>query len=109
MNDHFGRVLATPNLRMIRAKLSAVVGKKTNVTFTHITAHQDNLQVLMNVLGWTSSECLSQQYHNKTVTSDNCLASPVYAANLVFELHSEGSLLVRVAYNGQYIYPCGRR
>ena len=94
---------------MLRSKLSRAAEGKTNLTFTHITAHQDNLQQLFNALQWTSSECISQQYHNKTVTSVNCLPSPVYAANIVFELHSEGSLLVRVSHNGEYIYPCGRR
>ena len=95
---------------MLRQKLSTAVRRKSNLTFTHITAHQDNLHVLMSAMQWTSSECLSQQYHNKTVTALNCLPAPVYAANLVFELHSSSSnsSTVKIAHNGEYIYPCGR-
>jgi hypothetical protein len=95
---------------MLLVKLDGAVAKK-QLKFTFIAGHRSNVHPLAVILNLTNAECLAQRWRGETVTSLNCVDSPQFTANLIIELHEDDSLarFVRVKYNGEYVYLCGRR
>lgn len=80
---NFGRVLATPTLRMIRNNLSTASARKNAKKMTLNFGHRSNLLPLMTSLNLTTAECVSQQWKNESIASLNCMVGPEYGANLL--------------------------
>ena len=108
-NGNFARVVTTPSLRLLRDKVAGAT-KNATLKLSFLFGHQSNLHPWLTLLNLTSSDCLTQQWKGQTMTHLNCVAPPQFAANMVIELHQEGSAkFVRVRYNGYYVNLCEAR
>lgn len=106
-DGNFGRVMATPSLRILRSKLANIVSN-SRLRLSFVFGHHSNLLPLLTALNLTSTQCLTERWKGQTVSSLNCASPPAYAANLIVELHGDGNAeySVRVKYNGEYLNLC---
>ena len=81
-NGNLAKVLSTPMLRMIRAKLNGVINK-SKVKFSFLFGHQPNLHTLITILNLTNTDCLTEKWEGKQVTHLNCVDPPAFSANMI--------------------------
>lgn len=77
--------------------------------FVLFAGHDMNIYNLMVLLNFSNYECLKNIYLGKE-NEDICLLTPLFAANLIFELYElDNNYFVKFLYNGETFPFCGKK
>lgn len=110
--DEERKLLATPFLQTVQSYFQAKIKGETPIKFAIFSAHDTTLQPFMAALNLTSWNCILDQLEGKINEIGNCVAGyPVFATQIMFELHSDLSdfgvvYSVKIIYNGVEMKVC---
>ena len=110
--DEEKKLLATPFLQTVQSYFQAKIKGETAVKYAIFSAHDTTLQPFMAALNLTSWNCILDQLEGKWNDNGNCVAGyPVFATQIMFELHSDVSdfgvvYSVKIIYNGVEMKVC---
>ena len=77
--------------------------------FVLFAGHDMNIYNLIVLLNWSNYECLKKMYLGEQ-TEETCIMTPVFAANLIFELYEQDkNYFVKFLYNGENLPFCGKK
>lgn len=111
-NGNFAKVLSTPTLRLLRSRMDSAVRNVTKWKMSFMFGHMSNIHPLLTIFNLTNTECLTEKWEDRPITSLNCVEAPQFAANMVIELHEsddKSSHFVKLRYNGYYVNLCQRK
>ena len=96
------RAMSSNLFNLVFRHLDAVVGGDERLKWLMLSAHDTNLINVLPILGLTNSQCLEQRFRGKP-EHDNCEPYPLFASNLIVELHSiNNQYVIKINYNGEY-------
>jgi acid phosphatase/lysosomal acid phosphatase/prostatic aicd phosphatase len=108
------KLLSTPFLSTLQQYFQSKAQGNTDLKYIIFSAHDTTIQPYLAALNMTSWQCILQQIDSKAAGTGNCVPGyPVFASQLLFELHSNitdagKDFFVKAFYNGVAMNLCER-
>ena len=104
------KFIATPLFKEILNHFESKIQNKTTKKWVMYSAHDSTLGYVYSGLNISSYECQMQLWKNKTTDYLNCASYPIFASNLIIELHRvEEKFQIKIKVNGEYFNVCDRK
>ena len=104
------KFIPTPLFTEILGHFENKILNKTSKKWVMYSAHDSTLGYVYTLLNISSYECHLQLWKTNKTDSMNCAGYPLYASNVLIELHSgeDNGYIVKIKVNGEYYNICER-